>query len=193
MVGTAPVITDGCTKIDAPMMIPTTSAVAWSAVIERESMGGKPGAAREGVPVAKRCHTRRTRTCPIARTISYQSRRLRPALRAGRDAVTCAPVAGCTAGRGWPKSDRRTRHVRCFFSGCRCDRVGRDRFFQALALRLGRWVARSIPLAAAVLTAGASMVLAQWGQGQQQANGQELFQWNGRVDREVQIVMRGGN
>ena len=37
------------------------------------------------------------------------------------------------------------------------------------------------------------MVLAQWGQGQQQANGQELFQWNGRVDREVQIVMRGGN
>ena len=60
-------------------------------------------------------------------------------------------------------------------------------------MRLGRWVARSIPLAAAVLTGGASMVLAQWGQGQQQANGQELFQWNGRVDREVQIVMRGGN
>lgn len=60
-------------------------------------------------------------------------------------------------------------------------------------MRLERWVARSIPLAAAVLTGGASMVLAQWGQGQQQANGQELFQWNGRVDREVQIVMRGGN
>jgi hypothetical protein len=61
-------------------------------------------------------------------------------------------------------------------------------------MRLERWVARSIPLAAAVLTGGASMVLAQWGgQGQRQANGQELFQWNGRVDREVQIVMRGGN
>lgn len=66
-------------------------------------------------------------------------------------------------------------------------------------MRLGRWVARSIPLAAAVLTAGASMALAQWGQGQGQRqrqgqeNGQELFQWNGRVDREVQIVMRGGN
>ena len=66
-------------------------------------------------------------------------------------------------------------------------------------MRLERWVARSIPLAAAVLTAGASMALAQWGQGQgqgqrqRQANGQELFRWNGRVDREVQIVMRGGN
>ncbi|HTJ22649.1 MAG TPA: hypothetical protein VL383_09660 [Gemmatimonadaceae bacterium] len=62
-------------------------------------------------------------------------------------------------------------------------------------MRLERWVARSIPLAAAVLTAGASMALAQWGggQGRQQTNGQELFQWNGRVDREVQIVMRGGN
>src|SRR4051812_32461712 len=38
-VGTVPVITDGCTKIDAPMMIPTTSAVACSGVIERESIG----------------------------------------------------------------------------------------------------------------------------------------------------------
>ena len=66
-------------------------------------------------------------------------------------------------------------------------------------MRLERWVARSIPLAAAVLTAGASMALAQWGQGQGQRqrqgqeDGQELFRWNGRVDREVQIVMRGGN
>lgn len=66
-------------------------------------------------------------------------------------------------------------------------------------MRLERWVARSIPLAAAVLAAGASMALAQWGgiggggQSRQQTNGQELFQWNGRVDREVQIVMRGGN
>ena len=64
-------------------------------------------------------------------------------------------------------------------------------------MRLERWVARSIPLAAAVLTAGASMALAQWGQGQRQRqgqeDGQELFRWNGRVDREVQIVMRGGN
>src|ERR1041385_6001901 len=39
-VGTDPVMTDGCTKIDAPMMMPTTSAVACSGVIERESMGG---------------------------------------------------------------------------------------------------------------------------------------------------------
>src|SRR5438094_346640 len=47
-VGTVPVITEGCTKIDAPMMMPTTSAVAWSSVIERASMaiGYRPSVAR---------------------------------------------------------------------------------------------------------------------------------------------------
>src|SRR5579872_6659599 len=37
---TAPVITDGCTKIEAPMMIPTTSAVAWRSVMGRARAGG---------------------------------------------------------------------------------------------------------------------------------------------------------
>ena len=44
------------------------------------------------------------------------------------------------------------------------------------------WIQRSIPLAAAALVGLAPVVMAQ---------GQELFEWNGRVDREVQIVMRG--
>src|SRR5436305_1189481 len=37
--GTDAVIADGCTKIDAPMMIPTTSAVAWMRPRERLSIG----------------------------------------------------------------------------------------------------------------------------------------------------------
>jgi hypothetical protein len=44
------------------------------------------------------------------------------------------------------------------------------------------WIQRSIPLAAAALLGLAPVVMAQ---------GQQLFEWNGRVDREVQIVMRG--
>lgn len=44
------------------------------------------------------------------------------------------------------------------------------------------WIQRSIPLAAAALVGLAPVVVAQ---------GQQLFEWNGRVDREVQIVMRG--
>jgi hypothetical protein len=44
------------------------------------------------------------------------------------------------------------------------------------------WFQRSIPLAAAALLGLAPVVMAQ---------GQQLFEWNGRVDREVQIVMRG--
>lgn len=57
-------------------------------------------------------------------------------------------------------------------------------------MRLERWMARSVPLAAMAMVGGASLALGQWGR---QSDGQELFQWNGRVDREVQIVMRGGN
>ncbi|HTI63841.1 MAG TPA: hypothetical protein VL524_10015 [Gemmatimonadaceae bacterium] len=62
-------------------------------------------------------------------------------------------------------------------------------------MTLERWMVRSLPLAALTLVGGAPLVLAQWGGGggQRQSSGQELFQWNGRVDREVQIVMRGGN
>ena len=35
----SPVITDGCTKIEAPMMVPTTMAVARPSPIERRSAG----------------------------------------------------------------------------------------------------------------------------------------------------------
>lgn len=49
-------------------------------------------------------------------------------------------------------------------------------------MRLQRWLQRSIPMAAVVLVGAAPMLLAQ---------GQEIFQWSGRVDREVQISMRG--
>lgn len=47
-----------------------------------------------------------------------------------------------------------------------------------------RWIQRSVPLAAVALVGAAPMLFAQ---------GQELFEWNGRVDREVQITMRGNN
>lgn len=57
-------------------------------------------------------------------------------------------------------------------------------------MRLERWMVRSTSLASMALVGGASLALAQW---QRQTSEQELFQWNGRVDREVQIVMRGGN
>jgi len=47
-----------------------------------------------------------------------------------------------------------------------------------------RWIQRSIPLAAVALIGAAPIAFAQ---------GQELFEWNGRVDREKQITMRGSN
>jgi hypothetical protein len=47
-----------------------------------------------------------------------------------------------------------------------------------------RWIQRSIPLAAVTLIGAAPIAFAQ---------GQELFEWNGRVDREKQITMRGSN
>ena len=56
-------------------------------------------------------------------------------------------------------------------------------------MRTQRWVNRAIPLAAAALLGATPALFAQWGRTQNQ--GQELFEWAGRVDREVQIVMRG--
>jgi hypothetical protein len=52
-------------------------------------------------------------------------------------------------------------------------------------MTVSRWIQRSIPLAAATLVGAAPMVFAQGSQGQ------EVFEWSGRVDREVQITMRG--
>jgi len=54
-----------------------------------------------------------------------------------------------------------------------------------------RWIQRAIPLAAAALVGAAPTVFAQWGQQRNRNQGQELFEWSGRVDREVQIIMRG--
>ena len=51
-------------------------------------------------------------------------------------------------------------------------------------MQLSRWIRRSLSLAAVTLVGAASQVFAQ---------GQELFEWYGRVDREVQIVMRGND
>ena len=54
-----------------------------------------------------------------------------------------------------------------------------------------RWIQRSIPVAAAAFVAAAPIAQGQvWRQNQSQ-QGQELFEWSGGVDREVQIVMRG--
>lgn len=56
-------------------------------------------------------------------------------------------------------------------------------------MRTQRWINRAIPLATAALMSATPAAFAQWGRVQNQ--GQELFEWTGRVDREVQIVMRG--
>jgi hypothetical protein len=56
-------------------------------------------------------------------------------------------------------------------------------------MRTQRWIQRTFPLAAAAIVGAAPMAFAQWGVARQ--SGQELFEWTGRVDREVQIVMRG--
>jgi hypothetical protein len=49
-------------------------------------------------------------------------------------------------------------------------------------MTMQRLIQRSIPLAAVALIAAAPFV---------QAQRQEIFEWNGRVDREIQITMRG--
>ena len=50
------------------------------------------------------------------------------------------------------------------------------------------WVVRMVPVASAIVMAAAPVAFAQYGQ---YGSGSELFEWNGRVDREVQVVMRG--
>jgi hypothetical protein len=55
---------------------------------------------------------------------------------------------------------------------------------QEFQMTLQCWIRRSMPAAAVLLAGAAPVVLAQ---------GQELFEWRGRVDREVQVVMRGRN
>ena len=52
------------------------------------------------------------------------------------------------------------------------------------------WVVRVVPVASALLLAAAPVAFAQYGQ-YGSGSGSELFEWSGRVDREVQVVMRG--
>jgi len=56
-------------------------------------------------------------------------------------------------------------------------------------MKLARWIQRSVPFAAVALAVTALPALAQYGRYSQ--GGQELFEWNGRVDREIQLVVRG--
>src|SRR4051812_36348803 len=51
-------------------------------------------------------------------------------------------------------------------------------------MTIRRLIQRSLPLAAVAVAAAAPAAFAQ---------GQELFEWRGRVDREIQIVMRAGS
>lgn len=57
-------------------------------------------------------------------------------------------------------------------------------------MNMHRLISRSLPLVAGALTGVASVAAAQWNT-QDSRSGQELFEWRGAVDREVQIVMRG--
>jgi hypothetical protein len=52
-------------------------------------------------------------------------------------------------------------------------------------MRVLRWIGRSVPVAAAVVVAAAPSAFAQ------RQRGQEIFEWNGRVDRTVEVSMRG--
>ena len=54
------------------------------------------------------------------------------------------------------------------------------------------WVVRVVPLASAMVLAAAPVAFAQFRGVGNGRSGNELFEWSGRVDREVQVVMRGG-
>jgi hypothetical protein len=61
-------------------------------------------------------------------------------------------------------------------------------------MSMSRSISRSLPLVAGALVGIAPIAAAQWNNGNSRNNnnnGQELFEWRGGVDREVQIVMRG--
>lgn len=57
-------------------------------------------------------------------------------------------------------------------------------------MSMSRLISRSLPLAAGALAGITSLAGAQW-DSRNSRNSQELFEWRGGVDREVQIVMRG--
>jgi hypothetical protein len=59
-------------------------------------------------------------------------------------------------------------------------------------MNMRRWIQHSLSLGTLALVASATTVAAQWNsRSPRTSREQELFEWRGRVDREVQIVMRG--
>ena len=58
-------------------------------------------------------------------------------------------------------------------------------------MNMHRLISRSLPLFAGALTGFAPVAAAQWNTQDSRSGSQELFEWRGAVDREVQIVMRG--
>ena len=57
-------------------------------------------------------------------------------------------------------------------------------------MNMHRLISRSLPLVAGALTGIAPVAAAQWNISDTRNSVQELFEWRGAVDREVQIVMR---
>ncbi len=70
MVGTSRVISDGCTKIDVPMIVPTTMAVACVSPIARVSCGPAAGV---GVDMTAEC-SRGAQGAVIFRALSLTMR-----------------------------------------------------------------------------------------------------------------------
>src|SRR5215212_2717033 len=63
---------------------------------------------------------------------------------------------------------------------------------QGAFMNMQRLISRSIPLTTALLLAAAPTLSAQWDRDRSSdPQGRRLFDWTGRVDREIQIVMRG--
>src|SRR5215510_5190586 len=193
-VGIAPVISDGCTKIDAPMMMPTTSAVACRGVIDRESMAREtcarvagtarcervcPGAGRAAVRL---CGRFRGSECASNHARNWSFR---------RSLVRKCRQYGMLRGSGFGLGNTGVlRHEHCFFSGPSSGRKGDRRTTKELTMNMQRRIQRSLSLGVVAVVGLASIAAAQWGQ-QYPRQGRELFEWRGTVDREVQIVMRG--
>ena len=58
-------------------------------------------------------------------------------------------------------------------------------------MNMHRLISRSLPLVAGALAGIAPVAVAQWNTQDSRSGSQELFEWRGSVDREVQVVMRG--
>src|SRR5215510_5197702 len=149
-VGIAPVISDGCTKIDAPMMMPTTSAVACRGVIDRESMARETCARVAG---AARCE----RVCPGAgRAVVRLSGRFRASECASnharngslrRSLVRKCRQYGMLHGSGFGLgSEGVIRHEHCLFYGPSSGRRGDRRTTKELTMNMQRRIQRSLSL-----------------------------------------------